>query len=98
MAFLQVARRRISPGGIFLWADVFRGSGEDLAAYLERYVARIRRGWHSLSPEQQEQTIAHLRSCDIPADRGAIEAAASAAGWQCAGPGKANTGPRRWRC
>ncbi|MFO7630073.1 MAG: class I SAM-dependent methyltransferase [Prochlorococcaceae cyanobacterium] len=79
--FLRAARGRISPQGIFLWADVFREPGETLAPYLERYTRRMR-GWQVLSPEQQAQAIDHVSCFDQPAERGAIEATATAAGWQ----------------
>jgi hypothetical protein len=79
--FLRAARQRIAPGGLLIWADVFREPGEALAAYRERYCQRIRSGWSALSHKQQEQVITHLSSFDIPADRTAIAATAEAAGW-----------------
>jgi len=79
--FLAAARRRIASDGLLLWADVFREPGESLNHYRQRYSARIRQGWQPLSDEQQEQVIAHLSQCDIPAERGRIEAEATAAGW-----------------
>jgi len=81
-AFLQAARRRISPGGLFIWVDVFREPGESRSAYVARYTSRIHNGWPQLSSEQQEHVINHLGSYDIPADREAIATAARAAGWQ----------------
>jgi hypothetical protein len=80
-SFLEAARRRISPGGLFLWVDVFREPGESREAYVARYSRRIQAGWPQLSHEQQEHVISHLSSFDIPADRDAIEASAKAAGW-----------------
>jgi SAM-dependent methyltransferase len=80
--FLQAARRRISPDGLFLWVDVFREPGESRTAYIARYVERIRAGWQPLRPEQQEHVISHLSSFDIPADRSAIQANAEQAGWR----------------
>ncbi|QVL54317.1 MAG: class I SAM-dependent methyltransferase [Cyanobium sp. M30B3] len=79
--FLAAARRRLAPGGLLLWADVFRQPGEALAAYRQRYGARVG-GWQPLSGEQRAQVIEHLSSFDIPAERGAIEALAEAAGWR----------------
>jgi ubiquinone/menaquinone biosynthesis C-methylase UbiE len=81
-AFLKAARQRIVPGGLLIWADVFREPSETLAAYRERYCQRIRSGWGGLSRRQQEQVITHLSSFDIPADRTAIAATAEAAGWR----------------
>lgn len=78
--FLSGARRRIRPGGLFLWADGFRLPQESLATYLERYIGRIRR-WTPLSLEQQEQVIQHLRGFDQPADRQEIVAVAESCGW-----------------
>jgi SAM-dependent methyltransferase len=79
--FLQEARRRINPDGLFLWVDVFRAPGESRTAYIERYISRIRSGWQPLTPAQQERVISHLSSFDIPADRDAIVASAQACGW-----------------
>jgi ubiquinone/menaquinone biosynthesis C-methylase UbiE len=81
-SFLEAARRRINPNGLFIWVDVFREPGESRTAYIERYINRIRSGWHQLNAEQQDHVISHLTSCDLPADREAITAAARAAGWQ----------------
>lgn len=80
--FLEAARRRINPDGLFIWVDVFREPGESRTAYIERYISRIRSSWHPLNAEQQDHVINHLGSFDIPADREAISAAARAAGWQ----------------
>lgn len=80
-AFLQATRRRLSPEGVFLWADVFREPGESREAYVQRYSARIRRHWQALTLEQQDHLIEHLSRYDHPADRDAIRAAAEAAGW-----------------
>ena len=79
--FLQLCRRRIAPGGLFLWADVFREPGESRDAYGARYVERICSTWTDLSEEERERVITHLLSFDHPADRAAIQAAAAAAGW-----------------
>ena len=80
-AFLQAARRRLAPGGLVLWADVFREPGEGLRTYRQRYCARIRQGWDALTPEQQSQVIDHLSSFDHPAERGSIESVARVEGW-----------------
>ncbi len=79
--FLEGARRRINPDGLFIWVDVFREPGESRTAYTERYMSRIRSSWHPLNAEQQAHVISHIGSFDIPADREAITAAARAAGW-----------------
>ncbi|MCP9776153.1 trans-aconitate 2-methyltransferase [Cyanobium sp. WAJ14-Wanaka] len=79
--FLGGARRRIQPGGMFLWVDVFREPGETRQAYIDRYVQRITGGWQALSSEQKDHVINHLSQFDMPADREAIQASAEAAGW-----------------
>ncbi|MBM5799153.1 MAG: class I SAM-dependent methyltransferase [Cyanobacteria bacterium K_Offshore_0m_m2_072] len=79
--FLQAARRRISPGGLFIWVDVFREPGESRDTYIARYVNRINAGWPQLSSAQKEHVTSHLRSFDIPADRDAVAAAAQNTGW-----------------
>lgn len=78
--FLQATRRRIAPGGLFIWVDVFREPGEALAPYRQRYCQRMD-GWKVLSPEQRVQVIQHVSQFDQPADREAIAAAARDAGW-----------------
>lgn len=80
--FLEASRTRIAPGGIFIWADVFREPGEQREAYIERYVQRISTGWPQLTAEQRQHVCSHLSTYDHPADRAAIEATARAAGWQ----------------
>ena len=80
--FLQAARQRIAPGGVFIWVDVFRQPGESRDAYVARYKERIAALWPQLTAEQQLHVTSHLSAYDIPADRQAIEAAAAAAGWQ----------------
>lgn len=80
-AFLEGARQRIRPGGVFLWVDVFRESGESREAYMARYVNRIRAGWPQLSAAQKQQVIEHLSQWDHPAERLSIQAVAEAAGW-----------------
>jgi len=81
-AFLQAARQRIHPDGLFVWVDVFREPGESRSAYIARYSRRIHIGWPQLSAEEKEHVISHLGSFDMPADREAIAAAAADAGWQ----------------
>ncbi len=79
--FLSRARRHLAPGGLFLWADVFRLPGENREEYLLRYERRIRDGWHPLSAQEQQRVIDHLRCFDHPADAGAIVATARECGW-----------------
>lgn len=79
--FLRGCRRRIAPGGLLLWADVFRAPGESRDSYVGRYCARVH-GWSPLEPERQEEVIAHLSQWDHPADPEAIVKEAEAAGWQ----------------
>jgi ubiquinone/menaquinone biosynthesis C-methylase UbiE len=79
---LQRLRTRIAPEGLFLWVDVFREPGESRDAYVQRYLHRIASSWVQLSAQQREHLSHHLATYDNPADRGSIEAPASAAGWQ----------------
>lgn len=79
--FLAAARQRLSPGGIFVWGDVFRQPGEHQEAHAQRYIQRVETSWHPLTPEQRRHVIDHLSRFDIPADRAAIQAVAEAAGW-----------------
>ena len=79
---LECLRTRIAPGGLFIWVDVFREPGEARDAYVKRYLNRIASSWPQLTAQQQEHVSSHLATYDNPADRGAIQEAASAAGWQ----------------
>jgi SAM-dependent methyltransferase len=79
--FLSQARRHLAPGGMFLWADVFRLPGERRDDYLTRYGRRIRDNWHPLSAEERETVIQHLQGFDHPADAGRIETTARQCGW-----------------
>jgi hypothetical protein len=78
---LRGARERIHPEGLFLWADVFRGAGESEGAAIARYSKRVKGDWWPLTERQRQQTIAHIRSLDHPADRMEIQRAAEASGW-----------------
>ncbi len=78
--FLAGCRRRVAPGGVLLWADVFRPAGEHRDAYVDRYSARVH-GWSPLESERQQEVIAHLSQWDHPAERETIELAAATAGW-----------------
>ena len=80
--FLSALRRRIRPGGAFLWADVFCEPGESRPDYASRYADRIRRDWRSISAEDREAIVTHMRTYDFPADRVAIVASARQAGWR----------------
>lgn len=80
--FLRGARQRLSPKGLFLWADVFRLDGESRGSYLERTSRRVHDEWQALTPCQQEQTLRHIRDMDQPAERQTIAQEAEAAGWR----------------
>lgn len=79
--FLQGCRRHLAPGGLLLWADVFRAAGESREAYVARYCERVH-GWTPLEADRLEEVIAHLSAWDHPAEREAIEQVAAAAGWR----------------
>jgi SAM-dependent methyltransferase len=79
---LEGLRSRLAPGGLVLWADVFREAGESRASYLARYRQRIQQAWDPLSAAERQQVIDHISAHDHPADRHAIQRAAEACGWQ----------------
>jgi len=81
-SFLQGCRRRLRPGGLLLWGDVFREPGESCGEYVDRYKQRILSGWTVMTELQQEHTIAHLSSLDNPADRQLIESVAMEVGFE----------------
>lgn len=78
--FLRGCHRRLAPGGLLLWADVFRPAGESREAYVARYSKRVQ-DWTPLEADRREEVIDHLSSWDYPADRATIEQVAAAAGW-----------------
>ena len=80
--FLAAVADRLAPGGLLLIGDVFREPGESRDHYLQRYVHRIRHGWSSLPPAQQNHVVAHITSSDFPAERDQFVAMAAQAGWQ----------------
>jgi len=80
--FLAAVRQRLSPGGVFVWADVFREPGESLQAHAQRYIQRVETHWHPLNADQRRHVIEHLSRFDIPAERTAIQSVAEAAGWR----------------
>ncbi|WP_259719751.1 class I SAM-dependent methyltransferase [Synechococcus sp. CS-1328] len=80
--FLRQARQRLAPGGLFLWADVFRDPGESRQDYLGRYGHRIRSQWSVLPAEARTQVLDHIHQLDHPADRAEIVRQAEAAGWR----------------
>jgi ubiquinone/menaquinone biosynthesis C-methylase UbiE len=81
-AFLSGARRKISPDGIFLWADIFREPGESIPNFRRRYTQRMASQWAiGLQPQQLADACAHVNSSDLPAARDAITATASDQGW-----------------
>ena len=93
-AFLAGARRRISPSGIFLWADIFREPGESVDAFRLRYTQRMTDHWGgALQPQQLAQACFHVSNFDLPADRATIGTTARNQGWSLAwiwaGPDKA---------
>uniref|UniRef100_UPI0040491B00 hypothetical protein n=1 Tax=Cyanobium sp. TaxID=2164130 RepID=UPI0040491B00 len=93
-AFLAGARRKISPSGIFLWADIFREPGESVDDFRLRYTQRMSNHWgDALDPQQLDHACFHVSNFDLPADREAIGNTARIQGWTLswiwAGPEKA---------
>ena len=93
-AFLAGARRKISPSGIFLWADIFREPGESVDDFRLRYTQRMSNHWgDALDPQQLDHACFHVSNFDLPADREAIRNTARIQGWTLswiwAGPEKA---------
>ena len=93
-AFLAGARKKISPSGIFLWADIFREPGETVDAFRLRYTQRMSNHWGTALEQQQlAHACFHVSNFDLPADREAIGTTARNQGWTLswiwAGPDKA---------
>jgi 2-polyprenyl-3-methyl-5-hydroxy-6-metoxy-1,4-benzoquinol methylase len=93
-AFMAGARKKISPSGIFLWADIFREPGETVDDFRLRYTQRMTNHWGTaLQPQQLAHACFHVSNFDLPADREAIGTTARNQGWTLswiwAGPDKA---------
>ena len=69
---------------MFVWADVFRPSGESRQTYVERYTTRIDALWLPLSADQRRHVTNHLDRFDHPPDLTAIKAVAEATVWRWA--------------
>lgn len=80
-AFLAGCQRRLAPGGLLIWGDVFREPGETRESYLERYRARIRGLWSELDPLRQDEVIDHMVGFDLPSDRQAVATLVRREGW-----------------
>lgn len=64
--FFRFARGKLAPGGVLLFADVFRRDGESRDDYLDRYVGMMRQAWNSMPPEALASTIEHVTQQDFP--------------------------------
>lgn len=79
--FLAALRPRVRPGGVFVWADVFRDRGETRESFTTRYAARVRRDWRGIDDDAREAIVTHMSTFDFPADRERIAGVARELGW-----------------
>ena len=68
------------PGRVLDLDRCLREAGESRANYLARYETRVE-SWSDLTPPQRRAVLGHIQRFDHPAERGAIESVAAAAGW-----------------
>lgn len=59
-------RRLLVPGGAFVWIDAVRDEGENRDQYIDRLTHAMSNDWVSLTPEQRERGVTHVRTSDFP--------------------------------
>jgi ubiquinone/menaquinone biosynthesis C-methylase UbiE len=60
----QLARKLV-PGGLWYWSDVFRAEGETRDVFLRRIQSEIE-GWKDLPASEMQKVIAHIWESDFP--------------------------------
>lgn len=65
-ALMQAIRAAMAAGGAFLIYEPTRNDGEGRPAYLDRFEEIARKDWTSLSREEFDEAINHVRTCDLP--------------------------------
>lgn len=66
LALMREVRVGIEPRGAFLIYEPTRRDGEDRAGYLDRFEDIGRREWTALTPDELEEGMKHVRTCDLP--------------------------------
>jgi SAM-dependent methyltransferase len=65
-ALMGEIREGLRADGAFLIYEPTRDDGEDRAAYLDRFEKIGRHDWTTLSAEEFQEAMGHVRGCDLP--------------------------------
>jgi SAM-dependent methyltransferase len=79
--FLMAVKKRLTPEGEFILVDVFRDLGQQLPDYLDAYCEKMAHEWKTLTKEEMDYAITHVREFDTPDTLKTIEMLASEAGF-----------------
>ena len=79
--FLMAVKKRLTPEGEFILVDVFRDLGQHLPDYLDAYCEKMANEWKTLTKEELDYAISHVREFDTPDTLKTIEILASEAGF-----------------
>ncbi len=79
--FLMAVKKRLAPEGEFILVDIFRDEGQDLPDYLDAYCGKMANEWKTLTEEEMDYAITHVRDFDLPDTLKTIEILASEVGF-----------------
>jgi len=65
-AALNECRRLLKPGALLAIVDVFLEEGESRENYVRRWENNARSAFRALTPDEADEIVEHMRSCDIP--------------------------------
>jgi len=66
LAFMRDVRASLGSDGQFFVYEPTRRDGETRAAYLDRFEAIGREDWTELAPDEFDEAMKHVRTCDVP--------------------------------
>ena len=78
--FFQEVTKRLRPGGVVLFYDVFLRPGRDRDRSVAEYLAWIREDWTEITSAEYEAIEAHIESSDFPETLSWITAVAAEGG------------------
>ena len=84
-ALVQEIRRVLEPAGVFLWIDEVRHPGQTRQGYCQALEQDIRQHWKTLSLQEIEETLEHIRSSDFPEEESWMHAATQTCGFLALG-------------
>lgn len=64
--FLGLCKERLSPSGQLIVVDVFRNEGQCREEYLDAYCEDMKQRWTTLTPEEGQMAVEHVRNHDLP--------------------------------